>query len=107
MLYQLVIYAIHGLSFGLSLIMVASAAIPWITLLLIGVCIGSKFFKLRNPCGKNILQLLGQDVNVMHANDTKCGYLAYAIANRGGQFDAPENSVEALRRVSYYWFCLL
>lgn len=104
MLYQLVIYAIHGLSFSFNLLWlcctIASAAIPWITLLLVVVCIGSKFFKLRNPSGKNVLQLLGQDVNQLYANDLKCGYLAWAVANRGGLFDAPENSVEALRKVS-------
>lgn len=69
----------------------ASAGIPWATLLLVIVCIASKFFKLSSPNEKQLNSLLGGNV----ADDLSF----WPIAHRGGAYDAPENSAAAIKKV--------
>lgn len=68
----------------------ASAGIPWATLLLVIVCIASKFFKLSSPNEKQLNSLLGGNV----ADDLSF----WPIAHRGGAYDAPENSAAAIKK---------
>lgn len=100
MFYQLIIYILSFVSFFLNIVWLccslASVGIPWITLLLIVICVSSKFVKLRGPNNKLVIELLGPDPNSEH-DSTNCMY--WAVANRGGAFDAPENSVAALQQV--------
>lgn len=72
----------------------ASTGIPWATFLLIIVCIGSKFVKLKSPSNKYLLTLFGDD-NSYELSKT----LFWPIANRAAFFDAPENSAAALKKV--------
>ncbi|XP_055375374.1 glycerophosphodiester phosphodiesterase 1 isoform X2 [Condylostylus longicornis] len=76
---------------------IASAVIPWLTVLILIVCIASKFFKLKNPNEKFLISLLGGD-----ADDNSFFY--WPVANQGGSYDAPENSLVALKRCSNMGF---
>lgn len=79
----------------------ASTGIPWATFLLIIVCIGSKFVKLKSPCNKYLHKLFGDD-NSCELSKT----LFWPIAHRGASFDAPENSAAALKKVNQFLFVL-
>ncbi|XP_067640910.1 glycerophosphodiester phosphodiesterase 1 [Eurosta solidaginis] len=68
----------------------ASACIPWLTLVLLVACVASKYAKLRSPDEKRLLSLLGG------CAPEELTY--WPIANRGGGYDAPENSRAALKK---------
>lgn len=96
MLYNLLWYSASLVTFLFNLFWLictlASAGIPWFTLILVTVCIASKFIKLKSPNEKMLISLLGGD----SVDD-----LSYwPIANRGGAYDAPENSMAALKKCS-------
>lgn len=94
MLYTLVLYLFTLLSFLFNifwlLCKIASSGIPWFTLVFIFICIASKFVKLRKPNEKLLLNLIGDSTE---SN--------LSIANRGGTYDCPENSLAALKEVSW------
>lgn len=97
MLYNLLWYSANLVTFLFNLFWLictlASAGIPWFTLILLTVCIASKFIKLKSPNEKILISLLGGD----SVDD-----LSYwPIANRGGAYDAPENSMAALKKVKW------
>lgn len=69
----------------------ASACIPWMTLVLMVACVASKFAKLRSPDEKRLLRLLGG------CAPEELTY--WPIANRGAGYDAPENSRAAIKKV--------
>lgn len=73
---------------------ICCTGIPWATFLLIVVCIGSKFVKLKTPSNKYLLTLFG-DENAYESSTT----LFWPVANRGAFYDAPENSAAALKKV--------
>lgn len=103
MFYKLLVYLFGALTIVMNILWfcctIASAAIPWLTLLFIVVCVGSKFMKLKTNYGC-VMSMLGPDPNKIAEDNLKCGYLYWAVANRGGSYDAPENSVEAVKKVS-------
>ncbi|XP_011209190.2 glycerophosphodiester phosphodiesterase 1 [Bactrocera dorsalis] len=68
----------------------ASACIPWMTLVLMVACVASKFAKLRSPDEKRLLRLLGG------CAPEELTY--WPIANRGAGYDAPENSRAAIKK---------
>lgn len=73
----------------------ASAGIPWFTLLFVFIYILSKFIKLKIPPTKCLFALFGDD-----SFEDTASNLYWPIANRGGAFDAPENSAAALKKVN-------
>uniref|UniRef100_A0A182YQ20 Uncharacterized protein n=2 Tax=Anopheles stephensi TaxID=30069 RepID=A0A182YQ20_ANOST len=72
----------------------ASVGIPWLMLLLFLVCIGSKFVKLKSPTDDVVLSMLSKNEKQRDANEA----LFWPIVNRGGAFDAPENSLAAINQ---------
>ncbi|XP_017476550.1 PREDICTED: glycerophosphodiester phosphodiesterase 1 [Rhagoletis zephyria] len=68
----------------------ASACIPWLTLVLLVACVASKFAKLRSPNEKRLFSLLGG------CAPEELTY--WPIANRGAGYDAPENSRAAIKK---------
>lgn len=75
----------------------ASTGIPWATFLLIIVCVGSKFVKLKSPSHNYLIKLFGDD-NLCELSSKKS--IFWPIAHRGASFDAPENSAAALKKVN-------
>ncbi|KAJ6635476.1 Glycerophosphodiester phosphodiesterase 1 [Pseudolycoriella hygida] len=65
---------------------------PWLIILLIVVCIVSKFVKLKRS--KYLKSFIDKFENV---SDNESDYLYWPIANRGSSFDVPENSHFALK----------
>ncbi|XP_049287863.1 glycerophosphodiester phosphodiesterase 1 [Anopheles funestus] len=72
----------------------ASVGIPWLMLLLFLVCIGSKFVKLKSPADDVVLSMLTKNEKQTDGNEA----LFWPIVNRGGAFDAPENSLAAINQ---------
>lgn len=68
----------------------ASAAIPWILIGILCLCIVSRFFRLPGPA---------QDLTNKHLHRDETDCQRYPVANQGAQFDAPENSTEAIKSV--------
>ncbi len=67
---------------------------PWLIILLILVCVVSKFVKLKRSV--HLKSFIDKFENVPE-NDTD--HLYWPIANRGSSFDVPENSHLALKLV--------
>lgn len=76
----------------------ASAGIPWFTVMLLVICIASKFVKLRSPDDKRLQRLLAAGSQGLYPEDLSF----WPIAHRGAGYDAPENSKAALKKVSTY-----
>lgn len=74
----------------------ASAGIPWFTVLLVIICVASKFVKLKSPDEKQLLRLLAVGSQGLYPEDLSF----WPIAHRGAGYDAPENSKAALKKVS-------
>lgn len=74
----------------------ASAGIPWFTVLLVVICVASKFVKLKSPDEKQLLRLLAVSSQGLYPEDLSF----WPIAHRGAGYDAPENSKAALKKVS-------
>ncbi|XP_037952637.1 glycerophosphodiester phosphodiesterase 1 [Teleopsis dalmanni] len=97
MLYHLLWCSISLFSFVFNVFWfvcnVASAGIPWFTLMLLIVCVASKFVKLRSPSAKRLL-------NFFETGDVATvDNLAYwPIANRAASYDAPGNSKAAIKK---------
>uniref|UniRef100_A0A182MN71 GP-PDE domain-containing protein n=1 Tax=Anopheles culicifacies TaxID=139723 RepID=A0A182MN71_9DIPT len=72
----------------------ASVGIPWLMLLLFLVCIGSKFVKLKSPADDVVLSMLSKSEKGRDGSEA----LYWPIVNRGGAFDAPENSLAAINQ---------
>uniref|UniRef100_A0A182QWD9 Peptidase S1 domain-containing protein n=1 Tax=Anopheles farauti TaxID=69004 RepID=A0A182QWD9_9DIPT len=72
----------------------ASVGIPWLMLLLFLVCIGSKFVKLKSPADDVVLSMLSKNEKEQDGTEP----LFWPIVNRGGAFDAPENSLVAINQ---------
>uniref|UniRef100_A0AAG5D3G0 GP-PDE domain-containing protein n=1 Tax=Anopheles atroparvus TaxID=41427 RepID=A0AAG5D3G0_ANOAO len=70
----------------------ASVGIPWLMLLFFLVCIASKFVKLKSPEDELVMSMLSKNDKMAHGNEP----LYWPIVNRGGAFDAPENSLAAI-----------
>ncbi|XP_053680581.1 glycerophosphodiester phosphodiesterase 1 [Anopheles nili] len=68
----------------------ASVGIPWLMLLLLLVCIGSKFVKLKSPTDEVVMSMLSKK--------DESELLFWPIVNRGGAFDAPDNSLAAINQ---------
>lgn len=73
----------------------ASAGIPWFTVLLVVICIASKFVKLKSPDEKRLQRLLAAGSQGLYPEDLSF----WPIAHRGAGYDAPENSKAALKKV--------
>lgn len=101
MLYQLLCCSLNMLTFFFNvfwfLCNLASASIPWFTLILLVVCVASKFFKLRSPDDKRLLRLLTTNTSGVGLYPEDLSF--WPIANRGAGYDAPENSQAALKKV--------
>lgn len=100
MFYNILWYTLSLISFLFNIFWLcctlASAGIPWFTLLLVIICIASKFFKLPTPNEKQLIGLLGGNV----VDDVSY----WPIANRGGAYDAPENSIAAIKKCTKQGF---
>lgn len=96
MFYQLLCFSASLVSFLFNVFWfacnLASAGIPWFTLILVIVCIASKFVKLKSPNQKLLLNLIGGSAAFEDLT-------YWPIANRGAGYDAPENSRVALKKV--------
>uniref|UniRef100_U5EFZ0 Putative glycerophosphoryl diester phosphodiesterase n=1 Tax=Corethrella appendiculata TaxID=1370023 RepID=U5EFZ0_9DIPT len=93
MFYQLFWYLMTIISFIINIFYFCSLSLPWITLILILICIISKFIKLKNP-DKELIQSLLYRKSI---EDEK-NLLLWPIINKGGAFDYPENSVTAIKQ---------
>lgn len=103
MLYTLLCYASSLFSFLFNTLWLCftltNAGIPWISLLVLIICIASKFAKLTPPKKTNVCQLLGEYSSAVSDDSIVHNYY-WPIANRGSSFDAPENSAAALKKVN-------
>lgn len=93
MFYTLLCYISSVLSLLCSVLWVVNNAVPWLTLLFVIVCIGSKFVQLKCPNPKNLFALFGDEA--LQESPTS----VWPVANKGGAYDAPENSAAALKKV--------
>ncbi|XP_052867199.1 glycerophosphodiester phosphodiesterase 1 [Anopheles cruzii] len=71
---------------------IASISIPWLMLVFVLICIASKFVKLKAPADDVIRSMLSKSEKVREGTES----LYWPIVNRGGGFDAPENSLAAI-----------
>ncbi|XP_058984536.1 glycerophosphodiester phosphodiesterase 1 [Musca domestica] len=98
MFYQLLCCSFSFLTFLFNVFWVmcnlASAGIPWITVLLVVICVLSKFVKLRSPDEKRLQRLLASGSQGLYPEDLSF----WPIAHRGAGYDAPENSKAALKK---------
>ncbi|XP_061386238.1 glycerophosphodiester phosphodiesterase 1 [Musca vetustissima] len=98
MFYQLLCCSFSFLTFLFNVFWfmcnLASAGIPWITVLLVVICVLSKFVKLRSPDEKRLQRLLASGSQGLYPEDLSF----WPIAHRGAGYDAPENSKAALKK---------
>lgn len=92
MFYTLVLYLCTLFYFSLNIVWllckIISYSFPWLTFVSIFIYITSKFARLRIPEG-HLFKIL---FNPIASN--------LSIANRGGTYDYPENSLAGLKEVS-------
>lgn len=74
--------------------LVIGGGMPWLIILLILVCVVSKFIKLKRST--HLKSFIDKLENV---NENNSDSLYWPIANRGSGFDVPENSHFALKSV--------
>ncbi|KAG4076080.1 hypothetical protein HA402_011426 [Bradysia odoriphaga] len=96
MVYSLFYYASSLISFLChllwTLLLIIGGGMPWLIILLILVCIVSKFVALkRSPHLKSFID------KFENVNENDNNSLCWPIANRGSSFDVPENSHFALK----------
>lgn len=72
----------------------ASVGIPWMMLVFVLLCIVSKFVKLRSPDDELIMSMLSKNTKTAQGSEP----LYWPIMNRGGAFDAPDNSLAAINQ---------
>ncbi|TMW51851.1 hypothetical protein DOY81_003096 [Sarcophaga bullata] len=98
MFYQLLCCSFSFLTFLFNVFWfmcnLASAGIPWFTVLLVVICVASKFVKLKSPDEKQLLRLLAAGSQGLYPEDLSF----WPIAHRGAGYDAPENSKAALKK---------
>ncbi|XP_073839125.1 glycerophosphodiester phosphodiesterase 1 [Musca autumnalis] len=98
MFYQLLCCSFSFLTFLFNVFWfmcnLASAGIPWVTVLLVVICVLSKFVKLRSPDEKRLQRLLASGSQGLYPEDLSF----WPIAHRGAGYDAPENSKAALKK---------
>ena len=98
MIYQLFWFLVSIFTFLFNIFWIvanfASIGIPWITLLLVIICVISKFVKLKSPSKEQVQKLL-EKTKKNDGSDP----LYWPIANKGAVFDAPENSLAAINQV--------
>lgn len=97
MIYSFFCYTSSLISFSCNLLwnvlLVIGGGLPWLIILLILVCVVSKFVQLKRST--HLKSFIDKFENVS-TNDTE---LYWPIANRGSSFDVPENSHFALKSV--------
>lgn len=69
----------------------SSLLIPWLLLVFMLLCIGSRFVRLRSPPDSLVTKHL-------HRDENQCQ--KFPVANQGAGLDAPENSLSAIQMVS-------
>lgn len=77
-----------------NILLIIGGGMPWLIILLILVCVVSKFVKLKRST--HLKSFIDKFENV-NSNDSDDLY--WPIANRGSSFDVPENSHFALKMV--------
>lgn len=90
MMYRLLRFVGSILELVWFLCNLTSFLIPWLFLGLLLLCIASRFLRLRPPPEELVRKLLERDEN------------RFPVANQGGGFDCPENSLAAMQMVSKY-----
>lgn len=94
-MYRVLRFAVNTASTGLELIWFlcnfASFLIPWLFVVILLLCIASRFVRLRAPPEELITKHLHRDEDESQK---------YPVANQGGGFDAPENSLVAIKMVN-------
>lgn len=99
MIYSFFCYTSSIISFLCNLLwnvlLIIGGGMPWLIILLILVCVVSKFVKLKRS--EHLKSFIDKFENV-RASDTD---LYWPIANRGSSFDVPENSHFALKSVIF------
>lgn len=103
MIYSLFCYTSSLITFLCNLLwnvlLIIGGGLPWLIILLILVCVVSKFVKLkRSPHLKSFIDKFEN----VDSDDTD--QLCWPIANRGSGFDVPENSHFALKQVIHRLF---
>lgn len=100
MIYSLFCYTSSIISFlcniSWNVLLIIGGGMPWLIILLILVCVVSKFVKLKRST--HLKSFIDKFENV---NENDSDYLYWPIANRGSSFDVPENSHFALKSVIY------
>ncbi|KAL5274672.1 GDE1 family protein [Megaselia abdita] len=90
MFYTLILYLFTFISFSFNTICllckIASFGIPWFTLMIVFICVTTRFIKLEKPEIKHLFNIVGDSTD-----------LNLGIVNRGGTYDCPENSFAALK----------
>lgn len=98
MIYSLFCYTSSVISFLCNLLwnvlLIIGGGMPWLIILLILVCVVSKFVKLKRST--HLKSFIDKFENV---NESDTDSLYWPIANRGSSFDVPENSHFALKLV--------
>uniref|UniRef100_A0A336LQT7 CSON010531 protein n=1 Tax=Culicoides sonorensis TaxID=179676 RepID=A0A336LQT7_CULSO len=94
MIYQLILYSFSIFSFFINFFFLCcNFLIPWLAIFLLMLLIATKFIKLKDPDKEIIDELLACSNNKEENSE-----MEFPIANKGGVFDAPENSIVALKQ---------
>lgn len=100
-LYRILCFLVNTLLAGLDVVWLicngCSLLIPWLLLVLLLLCIGSRFVRLRGPPEALITGHLHRDENQSQR---------YPVANQAAGLDAPENSLSAIKMVSKHDWAL-
>lgn len=92
-MYRILCLVVNTLLAGLDVVWLicngCSLIIPWLLLLILLLCIGSRFFRLRGP---------PEDLGHLHRDENQCQ--RYPVANQAAGLDAPENSLSAIKMVN-------
>ncbi|XP_063708330.1 glycerophosphodiester phosphodiesterase 1 [Culicoides brevitarsis] len=98
MIFQLILYSFSLFSFFVNFFFLCcNFLIPWLAIGIVLMIIATKFVKLRDPDREIIDELLACNAKQEENQDVP-SCLEFAIANKGGVFDVPENSIAALKQ---------